>query len=74
MEQLNGLYIPGDAASLITPHQEYDYTKRVREILRWAQRHNEAAEKHFPILGVGYGMQAMVKSQMADDFYMEEVP
>ena len=74
LEQLNGLYIPGDAASLITPHQEYDYTKRVREILRWAQRHNEAAEKHFPVLGVGYGMQAMVKSQTADDFYMAEVP
>ena len=46
----------------------------MREILRWAQRHNEAAEKHFPVLGVGYGMQAMVKSQTADDFYMAEVP
>lgn len=27
LEQINGLYIPGDSSRLITPHQEYDYTK-----------------------------------------------
>lgn len=36
LEQVNGLYIPGDSSRLITPHQEYDYTKRVQEILGWA--------------------------------------
>ena len=29
LEQLNGLYIPGDSARLVTPHQEYGYTKTV---------------------------------------------
>lgn len=31
-------------------------------MLKWAQTHNEAEASHFPILGVGYGMQALIKS------------
>lgn len=46
----------------------------MQRILGWAQSHNEKTEKHFPILGVGYGMQAMIKSQSPDDTYMSEVP
>ena len=73
LEQINGLYIPGDSSRLVTPHQEYDYTKKVQAILSWAQHHNEKSDKHFPIFGIGYGMQAMIKSQTDDDLYMAEI-
>jgi len=36
--------------------------------------HNEELEGHFPVFGVGYGMTAMVKSQMDQSKYLSEVP
>lgn len=66
LSQLNGLYIPGDSKTLVTDSQ-WGYTKMVRRILRWAQRHNEVESQHFPILAVGYGALAMIRSQMKDE-------
>lgn len=42
--------------------------------MQWAQSHNEEVDKHFPILAIGYGMTALMKSQTDDDTYMDEVP
>ena len=39
----------------------------VRQILSDAQIMNEKSNKHFPILGVGYGMFSMIKTQIYDD-------
>jgi hypothetical protein len=62
---LNGLYIPGDSKSLVQKGN-YKFTEMVRRILKWSQKHNEKEAQHFPILGVGYGSLAMLKSQMTD--------
>jgi len=50
----------------------FQYTQSVRKVLKWAQKHNEHEAQHFPILGVGYGSLAMLRSQMVDqkDFTM----
>lgn len=63
LNQINGLYIPGDSPSLVTDGN-WDFTKTVRKILKWSQQHNELESSHFPILGVGYGTLAMMRSQM----------
>lgn len=65
------MYIPGDQKSLVS-HGNFQYTRTIQKLLKWAQVHNEAEANHFPILGVGYGMQALVKSQIRDDRLMEE--
>ena len=36
LESINGLYIPGDCASLITYGLRLDFTKKVQRILVWA--------------------------------------
>jgi|TARA_B110000238_G_C15771742_1_gene287902 hypothetical protein len=38
------------------------YVKKVRNIINWAQSHNEQEDMHFPILGVGYGYISMIRS------------
>ena len=73
LERINGLYIPGDSADLVTSGGNLAYTKKVQKILSWAQVHNNKSNKHFPIFGVGYGFLAMIKSQMMDDDYFEDM-
>jgi hypothetical protein len=58
---LNGLYIPGDSPSLVEK-KNIEYTQKVRDILLWAQNHNEEETMHFPIMGVGYGYLSMIRS------------
>ena len=70
--QINGLYIPGDSESLVTDGN-WGFTKAVRRILRWAQKHNEKESHHFPVLGVGYGALAMLRSQMKDEAVFDRV-
>lgn len=62
LESINGLYIPGDCSSLITYGERLEYTKKVQKILLWAQNHNNEANQHFPIMGVGYGFMTLIKS------------
>ena len=45
-------------------HGNLAFTKAVGAILSWAQIHNEESNKHFPIMGVGYGFLSMIRSQM----------
>ena len=66
LENINGLYIPGDSKALLGGGDE-QYTMSLRKMLQWAQRHNEKESNHFPVLGVGYGSLALIKSQLNDD-------
>ena len=63
---MNGLYIPGNSKALVS-HGNFPYTKAVQRILKWSQSFNEVEDQHFPIMGVGYGMLSLIKSQMYDD-------
>lgn len=63
LRQINGLYIPGDSQHLVKGGN-YHFVKTVKDILMWAQDHNEQDTQHFPIMGVGYGFLAMLRSQM----------
>ena len=63
LRQINGLYIPGDSDSLII-HGNVAFTKAVNSVLLWAQTVNEENNSHFPIMGVGYGYLALIRSQM----------
>ena len=72
LRSINGLYIPGDSKSLVQKGNR-EFTKIIRKILKWAQKHNEKEALHFPILGVGYGSLAMMKSQMIEHRDFDEV-
>jgi len=69
LENINGLYIPGDSKSLVGSGN-FQFTKTVQRALKWAQDHNEKEANHFPVLGVGYGMVSLIKSQLADDDHL----
>lgn len=60
LKQINGLYIPGDAQASYE-HEMYQY--QVQRILAWAQDHNSDEARHFPVVGVSYGMLTMMASQ-----------
>jgi gamma-glutamyl hydrolase len=61
LNSINGLYIPGDSSSVMS-NKTMAYVKKVRNIINWAQSHNEQEDMHFPILGVGYGYISMIRS------------
>jgi hypothetical protein len=63
LREINGLYIPGDSQTLVH-HGNLHFTNAVKTVLLWAQTHNEQNNSHFPIMGVGYGFLAMMRSQM----------
>lgn len=64
LSKLNGLYIPGNFRNLIEDRNgDIHYVKAVQRAIEWAQLHNEQENNHFPILGVGYGCLAMMRSQ-----------
>ena len=75
LENLNGVYIPGDQRILVSNPRELElpFTKAVQRILHWAQEHNEKEDKHFPVMGVAYGCLAMLRSQMRDDKYLQDI-
>ena len=68
LRNLNGVYIPGDSSSLIE-RANIEYTHKVRDILLWAQNHNEEDDLHFPVMGVGYGFLSMIRSQTKNTNY-----
>lgn len=71
LQQLNGLYIPGDTyINLDNPK----YMDTVRIILEWAQEANKLSTVHFPILGVSYGYLALVKAGAYRDSTLTESP
>mmetsp|Transcript_11130 Transcript_11130/g.18679 ORF Transcript_11130/g.18679 Transcript_11130/m.18679 type:complete len:104 (+) Transcript_11130:573-884(+) len=68
LAKLDGVYIPGDSKLLVDNHRDHlYYIQAVQKILQWAQEHNEKEGHHFPVMGVGYGCFALIKSQLFDD-------
>lgn len=59
LANLNGIYIPGDTKQSFEDEQ---YVQKVREILLWASGHNLDESKHFPVVGVSWGMLSMLKA------------
>jgi hypothetical protein len=57
LEQLNGVYIPGDTKQT---YLDSGFLETVSKILFWAQEHNSEEGKHFPIVATGYGFTAML--------------
>jgi len=65
LAQLNGVYIPGDCLECTLASQEF--IQKVKKIMFWAETHNktpqseeDSSSKHFPVVGMGYGMLAML--------------
>ena len=60
LSNLNGIYIPGDTKQSFEDEQ---YLQKVSAILKWAGEHNLEESKHFPVVGVSWGMLALLKAQ-----------
>ena len=60
LASISGVYIPGDTKQSFEDGQ---YLTQVHEILEWAAKHNRDDDKHFPIVGVSWGMLALLKTQ-----------
>ena len=60
LNSINGIYIPGDTKQ---SYEDEQYVDQVRMILEWASEHNLDEAKHFPVVGVSWGMLAMLKTQ-----------
>jgi dienelactone hydrolase len=61
---ISGVYIPGDTKQSFTDEQ---YLTQVHRILEWSSKHNREDDKHFPIVGVSWGMLSLLKSQTTQD-------
>jgi len=59
LSSLNGVYIPGDTKQ---SYEDDQYLTAVKHILEFASEENLDAEKHFPVVGVSWGMLALLKS------------
>lgn len=57
LENLNGLYIPGDTKTTMLDEK---FIETTRLTLKWAESHNTDKGKHFPVIGMGYGFLAML--------------
>ena len=51
-----------------------EFVIQVGNILTWAQKHNNNESFHFPVVGVSWGMMAMLKSQIKDTGKFVEFP
>ena len=73
LSQVNGLYIPGDAPSIL--ENEW-YMAAVKTVYMWAQSHNSESDnsKHFPVVATGYGYLAMMMVGMKSHDTIEVVP
>ena len=68
---LNGVYIPGDTKESF---EDEDYMQAVRRILLWSSEHNLDDAKHFPVVGVSWGMLALLKAQTSQMSLFKGVP
>ncbi len=60
LSNINGVYIPGDSKE---SYEDEQYLSAVRSILAFSSDENLDDQKHFPVVGVSWGMLAMLKSQ-----------
>lgn len=71
LEQVNGIYIPGDSGAIL---QNERYLAGVREVLQWAQSHNVVNEQHFPVAAVGYGYLALMMTAIKSEETIQTMP
>lgn len=71
LEQINGVYIPGDT-KMSYLNSEYQFT--ILNVLSWAQRHNSVDDGHFPVAAMGYGFAAMIESQLETTNKLDLMP
>ena len=64
LASLNGVYIPGDTKQSFEDEQ---YLMQVRRIMEWAGEHNADEATHFPVVGVSWGMLALLKTQTTQE-------
>lgn len=60
LASINGVYIPGDTKQ---SYEDEQYLNTVKRIMAWGSEHNLADDSHFPIVGVSWGMLALLRSQ-----------
>ncbi|TNV85189.1 hypothetical protein FGO68_gene9085 [Halteria grandinella] len=69
LSQLNGVYIPGDSADVLTNER---YLSSIKSILLWAQSHN--TDSHFPLIAVGYGYLGLMMQGIKSEYTIQAVP
>jgi hypothetical protein len=63
LSQLNGIYIPGDTADVLSNER---YLFSIKQILLWAQSHN--ANDHFPLIAIGYGYMGLMMQGIKSEY------
>jgi len=71
LNQLNGLYIPGDYKEIL---DDEVYFNTVSKALRIAQKQNLEPNNHFPVMAVSYGHVSMLQTQMNTGHGMQDLP
>ena len=71
LANINGIYIPGDTKD---SYEDEDYMQAVRRILVWSSEHNLDDAKHFPVVGVSWGMLSLLKSQTTQESLFKGLP
>ena len=64
LSNLNGLYIPGDSKET---YENQKFMNAVRQILAFVSDENIDKDKHFPLVGVSWGMLALLRSQTGQE-------
>ena len=64
LASISGVYIPGDTKQSFEDDQ---YLAQVHRIVEFASKHNREEDKHFPVVGVSWGMLSLLKSQTSQD-------
>jgi hypothetical protein len=59
LEQLNGIYIPGDTKKNFEDEQ---FLSQLAHILSWMQSHNLEEGQHFPLIANSYGFMGLMQS------------
>jgi len=60
LASLNGIYIPGDSKD---SYDDSLHMNAVKQILAFVSEENGKEDKHYPVMGVSYGMLSILKSQ-----------
>ena len=64
LASISGVYIPGHTKQSFEDDQ---YLAQVHRIVEFASKHNREEDKHFPVVGVSWGMLSLLKSQTSQD-------
>ena len=70
LSSINGVYIPGDIRA---GYEDSQYLTQVGRILEWAGEHNLVEDKHFPVVGVSWGMLSILRTQNTDLYLFKDL-